>query len=183
MTQIQKLELAHKISMLKPSEVIMAMVNGLKQPFTEIDMTTYGEVREEHKQVKLLGIPLYKKKEYVCYGCAATNAVLHLNGKLDIELVKPYGGDPFDVDDPHTPEQIIITFERAINLLRVGNIYGCNNYLNLLKIDAIIYTNKIHQELCELYSNYQPEQLTGYEKLAEYNKTLENQILSLNETK
>src|SRR5690606_26829188 len=51
----------HKVKTMSAHDIIMSMVEGLRKPRTEIDMYTFGRI-----------------KEGICYGCAATNAILHV---------------------------------------------------------------------------------------------------------
>ena len=56
-----------KVQAMSAKEIIMAMVEGLRNPVTKIHMGTYGKVEGD-----------------VCYGCAATNAICKI-GKISLD--------------------------------------------------------------------------------------------------
>lgn len=98
-------DLETKICSMTAKEIILAMVEGLKNPVTEIDMNTFGK----------------KNERGVCYGCAATNAICKI-GNLDpnIELrgwLPKYSANG----------GIIAAFEGAIDSLRTGDVDDYND--------------------------------------------------------
>lgn len=149
MTQEQLIE---KIKTLKPSEIIMAMVNGLKKKHIKIDMNTFGKIKER----SIIGISL----KPICYGCAATNTLIELNGKFDISLVKYYELNRF-----------LQRFETAIDYLRLGYLAFCNEKLLELKLPQIKF-----EDYCvvPLNNTFTKEDLKGYIALAEYNARIED---------
>lgn len=91
-------EFERKVKSMSAHDIIMSMVNGLRKPKTKIDMNTYGAIREG-----------------ICFGCAATNAVLHImdaneEGVKSHVAYTEYDGSP------------VRGFERAINQLRMGEV-------------------------------------------------------------
>ncbi len=148
-------QLVQKILKLQPSEIIMAMVNGLKKRHTKIDMASYGFVDIEPK---FLG--LFKKK--VCYGCAATNTIMELNGKCDVSILRGH----------RNTNLILSDFEAMINYLRIGNINLANTVLDNLNLRGIKAPVDLILPLLE--DDYTLAQLEPYIKLAKYNKEIED---------
>lgn len=107
-----------KVQAMTAKEIIMAMVNGLQNPATDVvAMGTYGEVND-----------------YICYGCAATNTICNIAGVTNL---KP-------IFDCHTYMSFgsrnvtfLYIFERAINYLRCGDIGGYNAYARVTGIAII----------------------------------------------
>lgn len=54
-----------KIQSMKASEIIRAMISGLRKEHVKIDMTTFGAARNG-----------------TCFGCAATNAVCEISNEV-----------------------------------------------------------------------------------------------------
>lgn len=128
-----------KVRSMTAKEIIMAMVEGLKNPYTKIDMETYGERRGS-----------------ICYGCAATNTICYIDGGIDNLL--PDAGHRVYFDS------IISQFETAINKLRQGNISGYNVWIEKAFIAEIKTIDGI--ELPYLGSDYTLAELEPYIALA-----------------
>ena len=138
-----------KVKTMSAHDIIMAMVEGLRKPRTEINMGYFGYMRES---------------DGVCFGCAATNAVLHIMD-ADREEVEYYvANQPF----PQVPELEI--FEYAIDYLRSGSIDLYNQ--RAAEIGLAQITHMPGQYLPHLVKDYTEEQLQQYEKLAEYQLTV-----------
>lgn len=56
-------QLEQKIKLMTAKEIILAMVDSLKNPVTKVLMSTFGF-----------------KENGICYGCAATNTICKLGG-------------------------------------------------------------------------------------------------------
>jgi hypothetical protein len=129
------------VTSMSAAEIIMAMVNGLKNPYTVVDMRTYGQIKMVNKR-------------QVCYGCAATNTICAIAGEL-IDVSREgrcmYGG-PF-----------LMKFEAAINALRTGDITWYNFLAGPLGIQTIKRTD---QYLPVLDNKYTLADLKYYELLA-----------------
>ena len=97
--------LERKIKSMTAKEIIMAMVDGLINPVTKIDMYTFGLCYNG-----------------ICYGCAATNAICSI-GMLDPDEELQSTGRP----KYRKYSGLISGFEDAIDALRNGNIdrYNC----------------------------------------------------------
>jgi hypothetical protein len=144
-----KSNIIKKIKSLTPKEVIMAMVEGLQNPKTEIDMSTYGY-----------------KDDGVCFGCAATNCLLTLDSTLELLDSFRIVDSGFSLSFKEDHEQDFIQeFEFAINDLRCGDTDGCNFHLERIKLPTIVNNNNI--ELPYLTDYYTQESLIPYIKLAE----------------
>lgn len=133
-----KQELKQKILSLSAKEIIMAMVEGLKNPKTKIDMSTYGTVSQG-----------------ICYGCAATNAIIHISNCTPEEGCVIYYKVSYDT---------IKAFELAINELRNCNIENYNFYAEENNFATI---KKPDFDLPYLGNDYTLENLEPYIKLAE----------------
>ncbi len=148
-----------KIKSMTAKEIIMAMVDGLKNPMTVIDMGTFGEVYEE---------------DGVCYGCAATNAICNIQGtskqkiknEIKNELMHGYHytvrktkRDLCTVDNI----RFITDFEYGIDYLRSGDISAYNHYSHKAGF-AKISSKGI--DLPPLYTDFTTKQLEQYVKLA-----------------
>lgn len=140
---------------MSAKEIIMAMVNGLKNPSTKINMDTFG----------------YSKHNWfthgfglkpICHGCAATNAICQIAG---VKFT------PDDIAETWTRSSAInssITFlnlfESAIDELRKGNIFQYNLLASRGKFAKIKNVTEI--SLPRLENNFSKKQLKVYEELA-----------------
>src|SRR5690606_4949256 len=96
-------QLEQNIKSMTAKEIVLAMVDSLKNPVTKVLMSTFGF-----------------KENGICYGCAATNTICKLGG-LDphIEL------GTWDSDGKRKyveNSRFLDYFEDAIDSLRQGNI-------------------------------------------------------------
>lgn len=116
------MNIKEKIQSMSAKEIIMAMVDGLKNPITEIDMSTYGNV-------------IYG----VCYGCAATNTICNLMNITKEDFIK--------ANPKHTSKYLFLNeddkkfvgyFESAIDCLRTGYIQDYNTYAKIRNFATII---------------------------------------------
>lgn len=140
-----------EIKQLSLRELILAMVEGLRNPTTKIDMGSFGS-----KTYKFLGLL------EICHGCAATNALCNL---LDIDLRylkknRPRVSENFEGKDA----SFICQLEHAYDILRQGNakrfIQGLNNMgFNFPNSDN-------HPWLPYLTVNYRESELKVYEDFA-----------------
>lgn len=144
-------EFGEKIKSMSAHDIIMAMVVGLRNPKTKIDMSSFGEMRDG-----------------ICFGCAATNAILHIINANE-EQVKSHVAYIDNYDD--SP---LRSFECAIDYLRLGRPEFYNE--NAKRHGFAQITPMPGQELPVLYNNYTEKQLREYEKLAEYNRKVESII-------
>lgn len=120
--------LTEKVQGMTAKEIIIAMVQGLRNPMTIIDMGDFGY-----------------RREGVCYGCAATNTICSL--MEDTEHLMPKEGCRVYF------EPIVNDFESAINDLRKGDIEGYNFYgfAQIKEVEGIelpyLATNYTQEEL------------------------------------
>lgn len=145
-------EFEKKVKSMNAHDIIMAMVEGLRTPRTKIDMLTFGEIEDG-----------------ICYGCAATNAILHIVDANKEEVVDHIRDRKFDADGARALEQ----FEIEIDWLRRGMVDQYNQYAKYYDFAPI--TPMPGLELPPLYDDYTEEQLQQYEKLAKYQLTVKNQ--------
>lgn len=159
-----------KVKSMTASEIILAMVNGLKNPAVEVEMSTFGSVR-----TKNIFLGLISKK--VCFGCAATNTICKIAG---IKFKPSNVEDVYDrakalnnkgnFDDKSKSKEwlekeaaFLGAFEAAIDSLRVGEIYTYNCYAERQEFAVI---KEVDFGLPGLSNNYTEEQLKVYEYLA-----------------
>lgn len=149
-------ELEQKIKRLKPSQILNYMIKGLENPFTQIMMSTYGDV-------------IKHKNRIICFGCAATNAICLL---AEIKTERKFA-EACDTGLINTSNynSVLRYFEDAINQLRQGDIFWCNRKLEEYSKYRFPETNI---ELPYLGDDYTPEQLSLYK---EYRKECINKGL------
>lgn len=145
-------EIEEKIKSMSAHDIIMAMVEGLRNPKTKIDMSTFGEIRGE-----------------VCYGCAVTNAIMHIIDANENEVkshVIRRSAYAFS-------GSFLSEFESAIDYLRMGYAHYYNSCAMQAGFAQI--TPMPGQKLPELGDYYTKDQLQEYEKLAKYQLTIKTQ--------
>lgn len=102
-----------KVKSMSGKEIVLAMVDGLKNPVMKVDMDTFGS-----------------KEKGVCYGCAATNFICKVGGFDPSEAIAFHvGGESFRRSwaAPFTQEAgYVNAFEDAIDSLRKGGISSYN---------------------------------------------------------
>jgi hypothetical protein len=139
-----------KVRSMTPKEIIMSMVEGLRNPVTEINMYSFGRFNSNG----------------VCYGCAATNTICRIGGYTAQDLVNCKElsiMEPF-VDRAqltHSSWGFIGIFEFKIDRLRNGDLEGYNIYLDT---QPILNPNQL--ELPILNDDYLEQDLKVYEQLA-----------------
>lgn len=98
-----------KVQSMSAKEIIMAMVEGLENPYTTVDMGTFGE--KSHRL-----IPNWVKP--FCYGCAATNAICVIRGTTH-EFSENSKDRWLSIDEDI---DFVQNFEFAIDHLRKGEV-------------------------------------------------------------
>lgn len=135
-----------KVRSMSAKEIIMAMVEGLRNPKCEINMLTFGDVYEK------------EEGKFICYGCAATNTIMQISG---VVLTKD---NISDVDDRanaiNSDYYFLDMFESAIDSLRCGHITSYNSMAEDCGIAKLISTSYLL--LPFLVDNYTEEQLQEY---------------------
>jgi len=131
-------------------EIIMAMVDGLKNPAVKVNMMTFGA--SEYDQ----------NDKLVCYGCAATNAICHIT-KVTF-TPKTIGSTHWRSKILNTTDVFLEAFENAIDHLRSGGI-GDYNDLAAWHGFALIKNIPVDDLPCLFTGTYMND-LGAYEKLA-----------------
>lgn len=139
--------LEEKIKSMTAKEIILAMVDSLKNPVTKVNMYDFGSYEDG-----------------ICYGCAATNTICRLgefNPKEELSIVGPRYRTVF-----------ISGFEDAIDCLRNGYIKRYNSLAQEYEFATI----KTSTDLPKIDDdNYQdPEVLQAYIDLANAQQTKSN---------
>lgn len=145
-----------KVQSMTASEIILTMVDSLKNPVVNVEMHSFGGYSEE----KLLGLIPRK----VCYGCAATNTICKISGvKLNFK----------NINNVHERSEALNTevgflddFEDAINYLRMGDIESYNEYAE--KSGFANIQNNEELLLPEIQNGFTNEDLSFYVDLAKY---------------
>ncbi len=135
---------------MKASEIVQAMVDGLKKEWVTIDMGSYGHT-----------------KKGICYGCAATNAICQItNHKFTPaemnEFFKLKRKDKFVYS-------FLSNFESNINALRMGSIEHYNFLAETtgIKLIPLSLIKKTKLKLPYLDTEYYKEDLPKYQELAD----------------
>lgn len=145
-----------KVKSMSAKEIIMAMVEGLRNPSTKVDMGTFGRA----KIVSLLGITL----KATCYGCAATNTICNISGKKFTPNNIKGSKDKANFIDGS--KEFVAHFEESIDRLRRGKTQWYN-YLAKSEGFAQIKV-KPGLNLPQLNSKDYLENLDPYVELADY---------------
>ena len=144
---IKEFDFETVVRAMTAKEIIMAMIEALKNPVTVINMDTFGDIIEGE-----------------CHGCAATNAICKISNTtkdefkqgLDGLLRQSYGASQIS---------FLNEFENAVDTLRRGNLQHYNEIAYGLDIAQIkIYGN---MDLPELTSYNYLDNLEPYIELAE----------------
>ena len=139
--------LVDNIQSMTAKEIILSMVDALRNPVTEIHMTTFG--------VKINGI---------CFGCASTNTICKLANidpfdNLYMEMFRRY-----NLNNDIPLEATFWRFEQSIDFLRTGNIEGYNDQAERGGFATI---KKYPEErLPWLHNDYTKRELQLYEDFA-----------------
>lgn len=127
-----ELNFEYKVRSMTAKEIIMAMVNGLKNPAVEVRMDVFGGILN-----KLDG-------SVICVGCAATNTICNISASK----VFTAQNIAWRVDRSAVLQSsyyFLDSFERAIDCLRKGNLTDYNHFMynicgtkQLIKTDGFI---------------------------------------------
>lgn len=141
------MNLEEKIKSMSASEIIMAMVKGLRHKWVAVDMGTFG-----------------RRGLFQCFGCAATNAVCEIYGaRIPRRFIK---------SDSHAAffkcsEKFLDAFENAIDALRQNDIPMYNAWAEECGFASI---KEPEFELRQLTTSNYLYFLEPYERLAEMQK-------------
>ena len=144
---------------MSAKEIIMNMVEGLKNPLVKIDMVSYGHICDDSN---------------ICYGCAATASIARLKGSIEV-------GKDYLIDDLNLVwiektlslelSKFVINFEYAIDHLRTGNVDGYNNIAIDYGFALIVFKKtKTFNTLPVLNTDTYLDNLEPYIKLANKQK-------------
>jgi len=139
----------NKVRTMTAKDIIMSMVEGLKETSVILDMGTFGTSDENG----------------FCYGCAATNTICKISG---ITFT------PDNIDRVITRARVINSkcmfldfFERAINSLRLADLTSYNYFANKGGFANIA---KNTSPLYPLRNDYTQRELASYITLANEQK-------------
>ena len=144
----------NKVCSLSAKEIILAMVNGLKNKHVEIDISTFGKVIDSDP----------KKDSPVFYGCVATNCIIEINDGVIHNLNGTRKERYLSVHPNDIQGRFVMYFETAIDALRKGDIYEYN--IRALGNGFAYIKNYQSFNLPVLTENYTEEELSVYIELA-----------------
>lgn len=136
-------ELENKIKSMTAKEIILKMLDGLKNPVMKVNMDTFGEKIGE-----------------VCFGCAATNMICKLGELNPYEEV----GGTRNSTQYNMSSSFLSVFEDAINDLRSGYLYEYNGAASYKGFTQIKITTQPPAITNDNYKD--PEVLQAYIDLA-----------------
>ncbi len=160
-----KQTLEQKIKSMSGYDIVMAMINGLEKEHVKVDMSTYGDENGD-----------------TCYGCAATNIICEISGKVF------HRGDGIDSEVGRAlfldiSENFLSEFELAIDYLRQGEVIAYNRIadsngfaeLSPLPKGALPLLQYDYKDNLESYKTY-ARILGRGTKIKQMNKTTMNQL-------
>lgn len=142
--------LEEKIRSMSFKEIVLAMVDSLRNPVTEINMFTFGFIEDG-----------------ICYGCAATNTICKLGG-FDPKNVLSTNGSFYRYesnDDLWDQTFIITSFESAIDSLRQGHLDMYERFALRYNLD-FCKSESLNIKLPYLGNSYSDKDLKEYEDFA-----------------
>lgn len=148
-------KIGHKIRKMTAKEIILAMVDGLKDPVVPVYMEVFLKIdRNNVNNIK-------------CFGCAATNMICKL-GKIDLETVQQMDimnciSEAFVLKEE---EDIISAFESAIDRLRRRDIYGYNIIAKIKGFSEIPEDGFVETIVPYLEDGYTPKELQEWVEFA-----------------
>lgn len=139
------LNFKEKVQAMTGKEIIMVFVDSLLNPVIRVDMSTYGSVENGF-----------------CYGCAATNTVCKIAGKVfnAANITHEFARAEFIKSD----SEFLYYFEVAINSLRKGCLFDYNYYAGRIGISKV--RNYAAISLPYLNNDYTQADLQAYIDLA-----------------
>jgi len=152
------------------SDIIQAMVDGVRKEWVKIDMNSFGMVKEKNILFDLITI------KRTCYGCAATNTLCQLMGESFTPKEIGYREDRLIKINHGIRYNELYNFENAIDFLRCNQICSFIEELNKIKnsfsfeipsikeVEEIIEAHNIDLKVMYHKNLYQ---LRQYELLAE----------------
>jgi|TARA_R110000868_G_scaffold74337_13_gene215017 hypothetical protein len=154
-----------QVQKLSAKEIVMSMVNGLRNPAVKVRMETYGD----SLPIKSL-FGLVTKE--VCIGCAATNTICNLTKvkftpksiKNRSYTIEEHLGNGKIYEDLDGACIFLAEFETAIDFLRQGSI---NSYNDIASSNGFAKIKWGSKELPYLGNDDFKMFLGAYEKLAD----------------
>lgn len=153
-----------KLESMKPSDLILLMVDGLQNPVTDkVDMDTYGRIT-----IEKYFFGLYNRK--FCVGCAATNTLIKLCDMSKRDFIKIGFDQKNSIDWERMSGKYdldVNRFESAIDTLRKGIIPRYNRIISEVGFrNLVIPDNLISNDLAWLDSENYKVHLSQYKQYA-----------------
>ena len=152
----------------KPSDAIFAMIRGIK-----------AQLKSDNFFINMLTFGSYDEKGKMCYGCAATCAIIDLTGYEPEQVVFRNSGDYFDPQKVGRKvyERNLTTlhqFEEAINGIRQGKLdhllyfYGYNWIKQIPYIRQTLIEQGVWHDGMYMFGNEDDDQHEWKEMLKKY---------------
>lgn len=141
-----------KVRSMSAKEIILTMVESLRNPACEVSMATFGSVAGG-----------------LCFGCAATNTIAKLMGQEVLTpefLLGGHGYVRWPLINDRQERGFIHSFELAIDALRVGEIECYNDCASDLGMAEIPVEQEDVLHLPTLRTAYSEGELQQYEDYA-----------------
>lgn len=122
------MEFEDKVRSMTIKEIVMAMIEGLENPTTRVDMATYGMAVDVWGKGKVI-------QKNVCFGCAATNTIAHIAGVTFTS--DNIGDNDTRAEAVKSDKCFLDRFESAINLLRSADLHHYNTVAEMANIATI----------------------------------------------
>lgn len=143
---MEKQTFQEKVKSLTGKEILLAMIEGVKNPSVNLDFNTYGS---------------FDASDGLCYGCAATNAVCKISGitftKENINTSQERG---LAISE-YTDSLFLFNFEHAIDYLRQGWVDMYNNSARECGF-ATLPINRESENLPALLNGFYKKDLDAY---------------------
>lgn len=141
-------ELKLEIMLMSAKDIILTMIDAIKNPVTRLDMETFG-----------------RKENDICYGCAAINTICKIGG---LDPQKEIYSDRDWHFRKYTENEVIEAFEEAIDHLRLGDLYYYNILAKKYGFSTIRKPESLHLPWIH-NGNYKDESiLNAYVELANH---------------
>jgi len=131
------------------SQIVRAMTAGLRKRHVVVFMDTYGDVSDDGK---------------TCFGCAATNTICEITGKVFTPSVIASGLDRAAYIN--AGYVFLTTFEGMVDQLRCGRLDSYNGFARDIRI-ATIPESFLDTHLPRLDEDFTEEQLQKYDRFAD----------------
>jgi hypothetical protein len=133
-------------------EIVLAMINGLKESPYQINMMTFGDAENTETGV-------------VCFGCAATSCITKISGVTF--TARNITNSEDRAQALSCQHSFIVSFEAAINELRSGWVGNYNKLASIYGFEELPVPEDDEDELPALTTSDWRDNIIAYEQWAE----------------